>query len=329
MVMLRAYLQRWWPARHPHEATSTPYEVVCSCGRSLRGQRQRSRQVVTCPNCGRKRFVLPSSPWPQRDTSTVLSPAPAPQTPVSHGKLGRLLLVVIVGGAAAMGLLFLLVKPYLRRSPAPMETTTPAAEIRAHLEAGRNALRDEAFRLAVKELNAASAQRDRNPDALSREEHRQLNRLRRQSDLLAHLLDRSLEEILRQAMQHRNEDEWREKFEDYRGRAVLFDDVLRLDPLGRPILGFYVVRVGEVEARVALENLLLLTHLPLDPPPQRWLFGARLASCRREDGGVWVFRFEPESAVLLTDEGAAAACCPGPMDAELRAVLRRQDEILP
>jgi len=225
-----------------------------------------------------------------------------------------------------MGLLFLAVKPYLRRSPSPPETT-PGVNIRAHIEAGRHALREEAFRLALKELNAASEQCDHTPDALSREEHRQLNQLRRQSDLLAHLLDRSLEEILQQAMQHRSEDEWREKFKDYRGRTVLFDDVLRLDSMHRPILGSYVVRVGEVEARVALDNLPLLRQLPLDPP-QRWLFGARLASCRREDGGVWVVRFEPESVVLLTDEGATAACYPGSMNAELRAVLQRQDDWL-
>ena len=61
--------------------------------------------------------------------------------------------------------------------------------------------------------------------------------------------------------------------------------------------------------------------------PRRCLFGARLADCKREEGGRWVFRFEPESAVLLTDEGATAACCPGPID-DLREILRRQDEWL-
>ncbi|HEY7424467.1 MAG TPA: hypothetical protein VH682_09585, partial [Gemmataceae bacterium] len=146
--------------------------------------------------------------------------------------------------------------------------------------------------------------------------------------LLAHLLDNPLEDILQQAMQHRDVEEWHAKFEDYRGRTVIFDDVLRQDAPGRPALSFYVVRAAEVEARVALEDLTLLRQLPLDPP-RRWLFGARLASCRREEGGVWVFRFEPESAVLLTDEAAAAACCPGPLDDELREVLRRQDEWLP
>jgi hypothetical protein len=291
----------------------------------LRGQRQRSAQVVTCPSCGRKRFVLPSNPWPRLDASAIFSSASTLQAAAAPRKLGRLVLVIVVGGAMAMGLLFLAVKAYLPRSPSTLEPT-PAAGIRAHIEAGQHALREEAFRLALKELNAASAQRDRHPDALSREENRQLNQLRRQSDLLAHLLDLSLEEILRLAMQHRHDDEWREKFEDYRGRTVLFDDILRQDPQGRPILDMWV-RVDEVRARVALEDLPLLRQLPLDPP-RRWLFGARLANCQREAGGVWVIRFTPDTAVLLTDEDAAAACYPGPMDAELRAVLRRQDDWL-
>jgi hypothetical protein len=234
---------------------------------------------------------------------------------------------VVAGGLAAIGMLLLIVKPYLRRAPETAHPLTPAAILHAHIEAGRHGLREGSFRLARNELSAAAALRNRKPDLLSREEHRQLDQLHRQGDLLARLLDHSLEEILQQAMHQRDDAEWREKFEDYRGRTVLFDDVLRLT-MGRLVLGNYLVRRGGVEARVALEDLTLLRQLPLDPP-RRWLFGARLASCRREEGGVWVIRFEPDSAVLLTDEGAAAACYPGPMDAELQAVLRRQEESLP
>jgi hypothetical protein len=143
--------------------------------------------------------------------------------------------------------------------------------------------------------------------------------------LLAQLLDNPLEEILQQAMQVRNEEEWHAKFADHRGRSVFFDDVLRRDASGRPVLGSYVLRAADVQARVALEELLLLRQLPLDPP-RRWLFGARLASCRREEGGVWTIRFEPDSAVLVTDEAVAAAFWPGPLDEELRALLRYQEE---
>jgi hypothetical protein len=78
---------------------------------------------------------------------------------------------------------------------------------------------------------------------------------------------------------------------------------------------------------VALEDLTLLQHLPLDPP-QRLLFGARLANLSREKGGRWVYRLQPESAVLLTEPDAVAACGLGPLDAETLEVLRRQEEWL-
>jgi hypothetical protein len=238
-----------------------------------------------------------------------------------------LLLVIIAGGLAAMGLLYFAVKAYLRPQAATSPRETPESAIRTHMESGQRHLREGNVRLALKEFDAAIRQREGSSDALSREEHHHLNQLRRQADLIAHLLDNPLEEILQQGMQHRNNEEWQAKFEDYRGRTVLFDDVLRRDTTGRPILGFYTVRVGDVEARVALEDLELVRQLPLDPP-RRCLFGARLASCRREEGGVWVIRFEPDSGVLLTDEDAAAACCPGPVDDKLRDVLRRQEEWL-
>jgi hypothetical protein len=292
------------------------YEVPCRCGQVLRGQRQEARQIVACPRCGRKCFILPKSPWKGRGATTE---APA------HFPLGRLLAGIVVGGALAMGLIFLLARPYLRRVPALDARTGPHADLRARLEAGERELRDGNVHLALQEFQAALVQRNRDPEGLTRAEHRRLEQLYRQCDLLAHLLDRSLEEIVQQALQHRRDDEWRAKFADYRGRAVVFDDVLRQDAQGRPSLAFYVVRAGDIEARVALEDLTLLRQLPLDPP-QRWLFGARLADCRREQGGVWVVRFEPESAVLLTEEPAAAACCPQPLDDELQNVLKRQEE---
>jgi hypothetical protein len=292
----------------------------------IAGRRQRHRQILPCPACGQKRFLFPASPWPERQPAGRSAGTAAP-TPTSHLGLGRLLLVVVAGGVAAIGLLLLILKPYLRNVPPTGRPPTPAAALDAHREAGQRALREGSFRIARNELSAAVAIRNRNPNLLAREEHHRLDQLFRQSDLLARLLDHSLEEILQQALHQRDDEEWREKFEDYRGRSVLFDDVLRVT-LGRPMLGNYVVRRGGVEARVALEDLTLLHQLPLDPP-QRWLFGARLADCRREEGGVWVIRFEPDSAVLLTDEGAVAASCPGPIDAELRALLQRQEEALP
>ncbi len=292
---------------------SVPYEVSCPCGRLLQGQRQSTRQIVACPSCGRKRFIFPNSPW-------LASQTRRPTAQTARLNLVRLLLLIVLGGALAMALIFLLVRPYLRRSAQPDDSLALLAE-------GESRLRQGNVFLALKEFNAALEQRNRSGNSLSREGHHRLEQLWRQTDLLARLLDQPLEEILGQAKQHRNDEEWRAKFEHYRGRTVVFDDVLRRDVQDRLILGSYIVRVGDSEARVALEDLTLLRQLPLDPP-RRWLFGARLADCRRETGGVWVFRFEPDSAVLFSDEIAAAVCCPGPLDEELLAVLKRQDEWL-
>jgi DNA-directed RNA polymerase subunit RPC12/RpoP len=295
------------------------YELSCRCGRPLRGQRERTRQIIACPLCGRKRFILPKSPWLAPASSITGAQA-------TRLNVRRLLSVIVLGGALAMGLIFLLARPYLRRPPVSGDATA-TADSHTLLEAGERELREGNVRLALQELNAARARHDLFGDALNREERQHLEQLRRQCDLLARLLDQPLEDIVQQARQHRSDEEWREKFEDYRGRAVVFDDVLRRDARGRPVLGFYVVRAGDTEARIALEDLQLLRQLPLEPP-RRWLFGARLADCRREDGGSWVFHFERDSAVLLTDESAAAACCPHPLDKELLAVLKRQDEWL-
>src|SRR5438105_1847067 len=98
-------------------ARATPYEVVCSCGRTVRGERGRRHQVVPCPGCGRGLFVLPRSPW--------LAPA-GTGGPSLAGRLlrgpwrwpvlaGTVSLVVIVAG-------FLIVLPRMARSKRPAET---------------------------------------------------------------------------------------------------------------------------------------------------------------------------------------------------------------
>ncbi|MHB1423957.1 MAG: hypothetical protein ACYC3I_12330 [Gemmataceae bacterium] len=302
----------------PAEESVVPYETPCPCGRLLRGQRQASSQVISCPNCGRKCFILPNSAW--------LAPA-APATPSEHGNLSRLLLIIALGGVLAMALIFLAVRPYLQHPRAAADLSSSSEDSHALFLQGELHLREGNVFLALRELNAALEHSDNHPNELGREDRRRLEQLRRQADLLELLLDQPLEEIVQQATQHRNAEEWRAKFAHYRGRTVVFDDVLRRDMQGRPVLAFYVVRAGGIEARIALEDLALLRQLPLDPP-RRWLFGARLAECRREEGGKWVFRFAPDSAVLLSDAMAAEVCCPLPLDEELLAVLKRQDEWL-
>jgi hypothetical protein len=77
------------------------------------------------------------------------------------------------------------------------------------------------------------------------------------------------------------------------------------------------------DSRLELGDLTLLRRLPLDEP-QRLVFGARLAGVGREAPGGWVVRLEADSGVLLTDPGAAAACCAAFADPVTRALLEQQ-----
>jgi tRNA A-37 threonylcarbamoyl transferase component Bud32 len=249
------------------------------------------------------------------------------------GRLGRLAkwarrrpAVAALAGLTATGLVVgVLLLGSHGQQPRQSEVTAPPSPgtVLQRLEAGKRALAEGKFRVALLELERAVRQRDSQPELLSRAENRELDRLHREGALLARLSSHSLEDILRVAALVRDADEWQARFADHKGKAVLFDDVVGRDVQGRPVLRFLQVRVNDEAARVALEDLTLFGRLPLEPP-RRLLFGARLASCGREPGGGWVVRFEPESAVLLTDRGAAVACCPALLDAELDDVLARQ-----
>src|SRR5262249_6274831 len=116
------------------------------------------------------------------------------------------------------------------------------------------------------------------------------------------------------------QDEWPARFRDFKGRTLLFDDVIRREPDGRHVFVNYQVIVAEEKAELKLD-LELLRKIPLGQ--HRLLFGARLANVSRE-AGTWVVEFEHDSGVLLTDEGAAAALGLGPINEELRDLLKKQ-----
>jgi hypothetical protein len=219
---------------------------------------------------------------------------------------------------------FLVLLPFLMRSrPGTPDQRTSAEEVGKLQASARRALTEGKYHQAFKDADAAKELSDRNPNALTRDGRRDLAQLWRQSDLLARLLDAPLQEIVKQASLA-PEDDWQPRFRElYQGRAVIFDDLLRYDVVGRPALNTYEVRLGDEKVRLAVDDLKVLRHLPLDPPP-RVLFGARLAKVGREQS-AWVVRFDPDSGVLITDSEAA----PGvPVDDDLRQVLGRQTEWL-
>lgn len=324
-------LRGWWRP-HPDFEPGVRYAVTCACGVALSGVRRRERQVLPCPACGRSVFVLPYETFSIAGNGKEAGPvrdAPPRHPPALAG--WRAWRAPLVAAGLTTGLLVALslaLLPRLQRV-GPSDESVPAGErLRQRIESGRRKLADGQFRGALDDLDAALRISELHPERLAPEEARRVRQLHRQGDLLAHLLKPSLEEILQQALQVRHEGEWQGRFnDDYRGKAVVFDDAVRRDADGSLSPQVYEVRAGRETARVALDGLELFGDLPPDPPP-RLLFGARLAGLSRERGGRWVFRFQPDSGVLLTDPGAVAACGLAPLDAELLEVLRRQEEWL-
>jgi hypothetical protein len=222
--------------------------------------------------------------------------------------------------AAGLGLLL----PYLSRHPHQGKPKPPTLEeIEEHLGTGLKLLRQGKFHMSLDELNSALAMRLRAPGVLSAERGLELHQLHRQADLLSRLSPLPLEELVRQGRFVKAPDEWAAHWKAFRGRTVLFDDIVRRDDEGHPVFAGLVVQADGEQARLALEDIAALKDLPLDTSP-RLIFGARLKSCLREEGGQCVIRFEPDSGVLLTDLAALEAACAVPLDEGAKAVMERQ-----
>jgi hypothetical protein len=312
-------VRQWWAGRPARPAADEPYDVACPCGQRARGLRQPRHQVVRCLGCGGPVFVLGASPL----TRSGAEPRAAGPLPRRYW-LGPAVAAGLTLAVAAV--VFSLVIPALAPPAAPAETGRD--EVRRLLGSGREALRDERFRVAVDHLARARRLHDSRPGSLTVAESRELNRLYGQAALLADLLSESLDEILQRVEGTREEERLAHFNDRYRNKAVIFDDVVARDAAGRFGLTVYEVRAPGEPARVELSDLKLLRALPL-AEPRRMLFGARLAGLEREEPGGhgrWVIHLDPDSGVLLTDEDAAGACCPRPLDADLREVLKRQAE---
>jgi hypothetical protein len=306
-------------AHQPSQAL-TPFEVVCACGRAVRGQRRSRHQVVPCPNCGEALFILPRGAWGPGGKVTPTAPASG----AARRLLWRLGLAALAAAVLGTLVLYLTLGRFLSRRPT--ESAAGPPPIRERFESGRQALAAGHFRRARHFFDEAQGMRQQAPEGLTADEFRELPRLQRQAELLSALMALSLQEVLHQGRRVHDDQEWETLFaEQYRGRSVVFDDVVRRNAAGWAELAVLRVLDDNEPARLALEDLTLWQRVPLDPPP-RLLFGARLSRMGREEGGAWVVRFEPDSGVLLTDPGAAAAVCPAPLSAELREVLRRQTE---
>jgi hypothetical protein len=323
--------KKWWQGLFAPKRPPTPFDVACPCGHILHGIRRRRHQVLTCNQCQNQVFIYPQSPW----SSAAFDPLAEPAATSSRARRFWLRFgMPLLAGAVTAALLiavFVAVMPYLSRPVANSQPPSQPAsvQLQEHIAEGQRALAAGNFNLALGEFNAALDLRDRQPDLLASKQQRDLIQLQRQSDLLARLHNQPLQELLKEALLTPRAEEWTLRFETvHKGRSVLLDDVVRRDAAsGRLVLACYELRAGDEKAFVYLDDLKILQMMPLEPR-RRLIFGGRLKSAAREERGAWVFHFEPESGVLLTDADAAAACWPTPLDAEAIRTLQRQAEWL-
>jgi hypothetical protein len=321
----------------PKNIRPMPFRVACRCGYVLEGMRQLRRQILVCPKCGRKVFVLPASPWPrQKQESDPITPVAgviaAPQVdPAATGQRTKVWRQPLRAGIITlllMGLLVLAVFLHLDSSG----HRSRSQSIRDHAEAGRKALDTGSLGEAFTELARASEELQRLPRNFPHKDAAAIQRLHRQVALVHTLLTQSLEELVAEAKQAPL-DEWNARFAgNYAHKAVVFDAYLFPDHKEHVRLD-YVVEVEGTGVRVELNDIdELETWVSPNQEGQRWIFGLRLADIKLNNTpahpeGLWTIYFQKESIELIT-EPALLRFLDLSDQRELRAVMDRQKRLV-
>jgi len=315
-------VQRWW-GNGQSSSGVVPFEIVCSCGKAMRGRREERHQVVPCAGCGRRLFVLPMSRLPAVGASPFAASSPPPASMLPKRR-SPWLWPLLAGGATfvIIAILFgvLLSSRLTSRLGPPPPVDATAAEIDAGLNAARKALNEADFAKAAEDLAGVQATLIRQPDLLSAAETRKVHQMQRQAALVADWRRQPLERLLRNWAPLDDED-WERVVRGRLGQPVMFDVELRCEANGRYQVKF--PRPGSEMIRLDLQNLKLLRRLPLNDR-QRVLFGARLADVRREAAGVFAVTLEPDSGVLLTDPAVVGAVSLQAPDQALQEVVQKQ-----
>jgi hypothetical protein len=228
----------------------------------------------------------------------------------------------LAGGGILVFVILLLVIGLQLSKAIKADSADGAKSLHQHFATGKKLMAQGKFHGAARELDEALALREKNPEALSSVDNKQLSQLQREARFYIDLLSESLEEIVFQAAAERDDQEWQAVFaERYRGKSLIFFALVRQDHSNRFTLD-YQVFVKEKPARVDLDNLHVLRHMHLNQP-ERLLLGVRLASVDPDVGGTWTVRLEPDSGLLLTDADALANLC-SPLTEEMQDALKRQ-----
>ena len=315
MPGLISKVKRWLGGSSSTLSGPAPFTLECVCGRPVEGIRQATHQVVFCPRCGARLFVLPRSPLP----AVSLPPSKKRQKPASPGPIWRRWPVTLGAGLALVAMAGLVWWFAFRDTGSEQVSDVGVRDLGSSIRQAEKALALGHAATARQALDQALE----GEGSLAPAQRRRLERLRRQASLAADLLDMPLEDVVRIAAELPF-GEWKAVFrERYHGKGVIFDAEVGRQASGKFSLD-YRVFVERKEARVEIGDLVLLRQLHLDQP-RRLILGARLAGVERQRDGPWVIRFQPTSGVLLTHLPLFKALCPGlTNDADAALTLKRQ-----
>ena len=313
----------------PRHVAPMPYRVACRCGHVLEGMRQLRRQILTCPKCSSRVFVLPASPWPRQYEGEAVVPASkASRSSTEDGRIWRQPIRAAIITVLLMGLIVIAVLLHLESS----DNRTRSQLIRDRTSDGRKALESGSLADAFAALSTATAELQRLPKNFPHKEAAEIQRLHRQVALIHTLMEQSLEEVIAEAKQARVE-EWVSRFaEKYAGRAIVFDAYLFPDNKQHVRLD-YLVEVEGIAARLELQDFEELeTWVSPNQEGQRWIFGLRLASIKlnttpAHPQGLWTVYFDKESIALVT-EPSLLRFLDLSDQRELRNVLDRQRRLV-
>ncbi len=330
-------MQWFWQPRDWASSKGSPFTLPCDCGRVLTGTRKKTHQIVSCPGCKSKRFVLPRSPFSEEEPKTQ-TPPPASSTQTRVVFLSRVVLlgIVVVLLSLLVGIIAQLYSPTKSTntptSPKPELSRAEAEkQIRKHLNQARDHITAGQFYLAQPHLKAIQKIHKTHPNLVIQK--RALNQKIREVGIFADLLDVSLEDLLHQVTD-RGKDDWLATFQNrYQGKSIILDTRLRSQD-GHLVCDYQIygkdgcIATLQVQDLVAAKRLWASQVEPDDgePKPLRVIFGARLEAIEPVSPKIWRVRFDSDSGVILTDYEALLICCPAYDNEATAKCVWRQDE---
>jgi hypothetical protein len=339
-VSRKPLLARIFHRLPPSSGEQVPFRIRCSCGQTISGVRKRQALELICPKCANKLFVLPRSAWPP--VTPAVPPPPEQMPAIPQATLLRSsrkvwLLPLWVGLFALLTAVWFVwvYGPQVARSARQDKGRTLAE----HMAAAHEALEKGDFERAVFELEGGTKAWQRENAPPPAEQQAAHYRLLEQTRLLTELAPVSLEQALAWSEeQEKLPPAQRTDIKVHLPHRVFILDAAIRAPAPQLLNEARPYRLDYQLAGTTLPVLLELTTqekllklVPLEKA-QRWLFAVRLDNIQlltneEHPRGQWVIRFEPNSAVLLTD---ARLFRTWRLQADQLppAVLERQDKLL-